>query len=89
MTTLSTPTGSSTTTAQRANLSPELGTAERDHVFAAAMKYVRDEDAAADVADGASSWSMPTRTARSGCRRTPARASRALKKRWHRAKPWR
>jgi RNA polymerase sigma-70 factor (ECF subfamily) len=34
-------------------LSPALSSAERDYVFAVAMKYVKDEDAAADVAQDA------------------------------------
>lgn len=35
------------------NLSPDLGHEERAYVFAVAMKYVKDEDAAADVAQDA------------------------------------
>jgi RNA polymerase sigma-70 factor (ECF subfamily) len=34
-------------------LSPELGPAEREYCYAVAMKYVRDEEAAADVAQEA------------------------------------
>lgn len=34
-------------------LSPELGERERAYVFAVAMKYIKDEDAAADVAQEA------------------------------------
>jgi len=34
-------------------LSPALGTAEREYCFAVAMKYVRDEEAAADIAQEA------------------------------------
>ncbi len=34
-------------------LSPDLGPAEREYCFAVAMKYVRDEEAAADIAQEA------------------------------------
>ena len=34
-------------------LSPDLGTEERNYVFSVAMKYVKDDDAAADVAQDA------------------------------------
>lgn len=37
----------------RAELSPDLGDKERAYVFAVAMKYVKDEEAAADVAQEA------------------------------------
>ena len=36
-----------------ADLTPDLGTEERAYVFAVAMKYVKDEEAAADVAQDA------------------------------------
>ena len=36
-----------------ANLTPDLGPEERAYVFAVAMKYVKDEDAAADVTQDA------------------------------------
>jgi RNA polymerase sigma-70 factor, ECF subfamily len=36
-----------------AELTPELGDAERSYVFSVAMKYVKDEEAAADVAQEA------------------------------------
>lgn len=36
-----------------ARLSPALGEVERSYVFAVAMKYVKDEDAAADIAQDA------------------------------------
>jgi RNA polymerase sigma-70 factor, ECF subfamily len=35
------------------NLSPELGDEERNYVYAVAMKYVKDEEAAADIAQDA------------------------------------
>ncbi len=38
---------------QRAALSPNLGDAERSYCFAVAMKYMKDEEAAADVAQDA------------------------------------
>lgn len=38
---------------QRAALSPRLGDAERNYCFAVAMKYMKDEEAAADVAQDA------------------------------------
>ena len=37
----------------RSQLSPELGTQERNFVFSVAMKYLKDDDAAADVAQDA------------------------------------
>lgn len=37
----------------RPTLSPKLGDSERNYVFAIAMKYVKDEEAAADVAQEA------------------------------------
>jgi len=37
----------------RPTLSPKLGNAERNYVFAIAMKYVNDEEAANDVAQEA------------------------------------
>jgi RNA polymerase sigma-70 factor (ECF subfamily) len=37
----------------QAELTPELGDAERSYVFSVAMKYVKDEEAAADVAQEA------------------------------------
>ena len=38
---------------KRAALSPQLGDAERNYCFAVAMKYMKDEEAAADVAQDA------------------------------------
>jgi RNA polymerase sigma factor (sigma-70 family) len=35
------------------NLSPELGDQERNYVYSVAMKYVKDEEAAADIAQDA------------------------------------
>ncbi|HWN66866.1 MAG TPA: sigma factor, partial [Haliangium sp.] len=35
------------------NLSPRLGDQERNYVYAVAMKYVKDEDTAADIAQDA------------------------------------
>lgn len=38
---------------KRPRLSPDLGPAERNYVFSVAMKYMKDEDAAEDVAQDA------------------------------------
>jgi len=43
----------SKTKGKRAALSPRLGDAERNYCFAVAMKYMKDEEAAADVAQDA------------------------------------